>query len=234
MNTDETPQSEASPGPEAHALAVTRTARYYTLGAEDTKPQEVWFVLHGYGQLAQYFIRHFEGVAGPQRLVVAPEALSRFYLRGTGLGGSEADGARRIGASWMTSADRLREMDDYVAYLDALHDDVAARWPLGAAAVRVLGFSQGVATACRWAARGRAAAPDHLTCWAGEIPPELDPADLTGRLTLVAGTADKYVTPERIAAQRSRLDEAGVAYDFLSFDGDHRLDADVLRRLASS
>ena len=43
-----------------HHLSVTRTARYFTLGSLDNNTQQVWFVLHGYGQLAQFFIRKFE------------------------------------------------------------------------------------------------------------------------------------------------------------------------------
>ena len=32
-------------------------ARYYRLGNLDATTKQLWFVLHGYGQLAQFFIR---------------------------------------------------------------------------------------------------------------------------------------------------------------------------------
>ena len=35
-----------------HHLEVSRTARYWVLGEGTAAPREVWFVLHGYGQLA--------------------------------------------------------------------------------------------------------------------------------------------------------------------------------------
>ena len=219
MPDDATPPGASA---EAHHLRVPRTARYYTIGAAKA-PREVWFVLHGYGQLAAYFIRHFRPLVDGARCVVAPEALARFYL-------SETSG--RVGASWMTSEDRLCEIEDYLGYLDALYDHLASGFS-GDTAVHVLGFSQGAATACRWAARGHVPA-GRLTCWAGSLPPELDLGALKGtRLTLVAGTADEYATPERVAAQKERLGAAGLAYDALSFDGGHRLDAGALRRLAS-
>ena len=43
----------------AHALVVPRTARYYTLGPTHGFPRELWFVCHGFGQLAGRFIRQF-------------------------------------------------------------------------------------------------------------------------------------------------------------------------------
>ena len=45
------------PAPHTHHLRVARTARYYTLGGGGLAPRVVWFVLHGYGQLAGQFIR---------------------------------------------------------------------------------------------------------------------------------------------------------------------------------
>ena len=48
-----------------------------------TGVREVWFVLHGFGQLSPYFIRHFGVLADGTRLIVAPEALNRFYLERT-------------------------------------------------------------------------------------------------------------------------------------------------------
>src|SRR5689334_22318965 len=92
-----------------HHIVVPRTARYVTLG--DGAAEEIWFVLHGYSQLARHFVRWFEPAGRPGRLIVAPEALSRAYFE-------EAGGMRRVGASWMTKEDRIAEIDDYVTYLD--------------------------------------------------------------------------------------------------------------------
>ena len=69
---------DAPNAPRAFALEVPRTARYYTVGDRGTA-RSVWLAVHGYGQLAGYFARHFAPHA-EGRLVVAPEALSRFYV----------------------------------------------------------------------------------------------------------------------------------------------------------
>src|SRR5206468_1825615 len=122
-------------------IRVARTARYETLGSETTA-REVWFVLHGYGQLAASFIQAFSVLDDGTRLIVAPEALNRFYLVGVDSG---AAAERPVGATWMTREDRDAEIADYVEYLDALAAQVLGAVRRGERPPRVivLGFSQG-------------------------------------------------------------------------------------------
>jgi predicted esterase len=211
---------------------VTRTARYFTLGGSPHGVGEVWFVCHGYGQLAGRFVQHFTPLADASRLVVAPEGLSRFYLDDTSLPAAE----RRVGATWMTREDRLSEIDDYVRYLDALRAVVLRQ--LGRPAVRVtaLGFSQGTATVSRWAARG-AAGVDRLILWAGELPPDLDLAAAAERfrhlrLLLVVGRDDAYITPKIVAREEERLRSQGIPYEVRWYTGGHEIDGEVLKQLA--
>lgn len=217
-----------SPDAVQHHLAVQRTARYYVLG-EPRTARERWFTLHGYGQLARFFIRPFAAMAGPGRAVIAPEALSRFYV-------DDMREHERVGASWMTKADREHEIEDYLAYLDALaaHIDAAAG---GAAPTTcALGFSQGTATASRWALRGQTHV-DRLILWGGSLAHDLDLGAHRSRLqqldlTLVIGTEDEYISAERVAEEEARLDAHGIAYRTVRFDGGHRIDPDVLEHVA--
>jgi predicted esterase len=203
-----------------HRVTTGRTARYFTLGAPE-RADDVWFVCHGYGQLAARFLERFRGLEGEQRGFVAPEGLSRFYL-------SEQPGERRVGASWMTREDRLQEIEDYVRYLDAVYRAIRPR----ATTITALGFSQGTATVCRWAALGSARI-DRVVLWGGEVPPDLDLTRLrVPRLVLVYGTRDEFFTPKVVAASEARLRAQGIAYERLSFDGGHTLDIDTLRRLS--
>jgi len=208
-----------------HVLATPRTARYYTLGSPEGAA-DVWFVCHGYGQLASRFLERFRALESERRCIVAPEGLSRFYL-------TENPSERRVGASWMTREDRLHEIDDYVRYLDTLHTHVVP----GNARVTALGFSQGTATVCRWAAFG-AARIDRLLVWGGEVPPDLDLGDarvsvrLRGlSLTLVFGTKDQFFTPKIVATTESRLKQHKVDYERIQFDGGHEIDEATLRSL---
>jgi predicted esterase len=214
-------------------ITVARTARYATLGEPSPSLGEVWFVCHGYGQLARRFVRHFAPIADGTRLVVAPEGLSRFYLASSPGGHAEA----RVGATWMTREDRLAEIEDYVAYLDALHAQVFAGVSRDSVRVCVLGFSQGVATAARWIARGTVR-PDHLILWAGTLPPELDldgarPTLDRLRLSLVLGDGDELADPAAVAELRDRLARHAIPYHAYTFAGGHHLDAATLARLAA-
>ncbi|WBA42780.1 alpha/beta hydrolase [Hymenobacter canadensis] len=212
-----------------HHISVARTARYFQLGALTAATRQVWFVCHGYGQLAQYFIRHFAAIsaADPTLVVVAPEGLSRFYLQGTG---------GRVGATWMTREDRLLEIDDYVGYLNQL---AATLLPQASADTRVtvLGFSQGAATVSRWLARAPFR-PARLVLWAGAFPPDMD-FQAAGRLlrglpvTLVCGDEDEFVSAADVEKQGAFLREFGVEPEFLRFAGQHTLHAGLLLQLAS-
>jgi len=202
-----------------HHFSTPRSARYFTLGAAE-EAADLWFVCHGYGQLASRFLERFRVVEAERRCIVAPEGLSRFYL-------TESPTERRVGASWMTREDRLHEIDDYVRYLDGVYTKVVPR----DARVTALGFSQGTATVCRWAGLG-ASRIDRLIVWGGEVPPDLDLKRLrVPSLTLVYGTRDEFFTPKIIAATESRLREYAILYELVPFDGGHEIDEATLRRL---
>jgi predicted esterase len=216
---------------EEHHLSVGRVARYYTLGVAGPATRHVWVACHGYGQLAARFLRHFEPLVAPARLIVAPEGLSRFYL-------SDSPGERRVGASWMTREDRLLEIDDYVRYLDALYGDVLRQVERPAVRVTALGFSQGAATVSRWASFGRTPV-DHVVLWGGELPPDLDLAAARVRLraahvTFVYGERDPLITPKVAAAAAARLSEQQIPHTVRTFAGGHEFNAAVLQELATA
>jgi predicted esterase len=202
-----------------HQLSTSRSARYFTLGSPQDAA-DVWLVCHGYGQLASRFLERFRPIEAERRCIVAPEGLSRFYL-------TEHPAERRVGASWMTREDRLREIDDYVRYLDSVYAKVVPR----NARATALGFSQGTATVCRWAGLGSSRI-DRLIVWGGEVPPDLDLKRLrVPSLTLVYGTRDELFTPKIIAATEKRLRANQIGYELMPFEGGHEIDEATLRRL---
>jgi predicted esterase len=216
-----------------HHIIVPRTARYYTRGSEHAPVDQLWFACHGYGQLAARFAEYLAALDADRRLVVAPEALSRYYLN-TAAGGTHAQA--RVGATWMTREDRLNEIEDQGRYLDALHAQICGRLDGALPTLTVLGFSQGAATVARWVVRGTVAV-HRLVLWGGRFPPDLDLDTHRARLaamrvTVVIGSRDEYISADDIAAERERLERAGVPAQFVSFDGGHRLDRKVLRHLA--
>lgn len=210
-------------------VEVIRSARIYIL-SDVTDPTDIWVVCHGYGQLASRFIASFEEIATPDRLIVAPEGLHRFYVDPP----PAPAASRRVGATWMTRQDRETDIRDYVAYLDR----VAAHVTGGRRDVRIraLGFSQGAATVFRWAVMGKTQV-DHLILWAGEVPPDADMQRAAARLhqtriTYVHGAQDRVVSAEVARAQYELLDAAGLSYEVQEFGGGHEMDAGLLASIA--
>jgi predicted esterase len=205
-------------------MAVTRTARYFTLGDMNEHTRHVWFVLHGYGQLAEYFIRKFETIRDDHTYIVAPEALSRFYLNGN---------SGRVGASWMTREDRLSEIDDYVGYLERIYHTVFLNQSPSNVRVTLLGFSQGTATACRWLDQGTLHC-DRLILWAGYfangildvLKPEHLPATETH---FVYGNEDEYLNQLDATGYLEKLKADLPLLKILEYAGGHAVDTKVLK-----
>ncbi|MEM9023577.1 MAG: dienelactone hydrolase family protein, partial [Bacteroidota bacterium] len=205
-----------------------RTARYFTLEEPSAPITQVWIACHGYGQLAEFFVRYFEVLKAPGTLVVAPEAMNRFYLNGT---------YGRVGATWMTKEDRLTDIDDYVHYLDQLYHTLAETYDLQQAVVNVFGFSQGGATVCRWVAN-RQVPVDNLILWAGTFPLDFNvEADRdyfnSLNIQLLAGDEDEYANSERLQELHQFLQDRGIQYRFTPFKGKHTVVPEVLRDLAA-
>lgn len=209
-----------------HAIHIQKTAFYSLSGTTDT-PSDVWFVLHGYGQLSRYFIKHFDVVLDEHTLVIAPEAPSRFYL---------SNDYGRVGASWMTKHERESDILDINAYLNQLFDTLSERYSFSAETrFHFLGFSQGVPVLCRWLAQ-RNENVEQLILWAGAVPHDM-PLDqlkqllLRGRSCIVYGTEDPYLKQPEVPILKTALNQQQLPVDIYTFPGEHTLDADTLRML---
>jgi len=215
----------------ARHLQVVRTARYFTLGPDPGEADHFWIALHGYAMLAERFLRQLEPL-GEQTasLIVAPEALSRFYLETT----RDGRHSQAIGATWLTREDREADLDDTLRYLDRLHAELTGSLRPGAT-VGILGFSQGAAMAARWVAAG-ATLPDQLVLWGVDPPGDAMPGvaeRMQGReVTLIAGDSDPFAPQDGIEALARALAQKGVRARAERFCGGHALEPAVLRRLA--
>lgn len=207
---------------EQHDLRVEKTARFFVLGPDE--PVGRLWALHGYGQLPQYFLRRFESAAAAGWQVVAPEGLHRFYVQGT---------SGRVGASWMTREEREADMADYVRFLDQIHSHL----PPSPGPELLLGFSQGVATAARWACRGRARF-DALIHWSGVFPPDLDMESELPRLHgvpsyVALGDEDPFFDESLLQRTQTAFEASGIEHEIIRFSGGHAVDAEALGLLLS-
>jgi predicted esterase len=221
--------------PKESHLTVSRTARYFTLGEKSPAVTDVWIACHGYGQLAADFAKEFECIDEPGRLIVVPEGLSRFYLpEGTGFHGPES----KIGATWMTREDRDNEIVDYVNYLDSLLTETLGGFDREKVRVTALGFSQGGATVSRWLAMGKSKV-NRLILWGSTLANDLDLQEASALfhkipLTIVYGKRDQFADEKLIAGYEEKLKKYDIPFDFITFDGGHRMDRETLRRLTKA
>ena len=230
----DTPAMGEQPLVRSREITVPRTARYAVLGADASLADELWLVCHGYGQLASRFIRRFGVLDNGRRLIVAPEALSRFYLSGGTGPHTDED---KVGASWMTREDRDAEIADQVTFLDLVRERVLGGSERAGVRVVALGFSQGAATVCRWAAR-TATPPRDVVLWGSGVPADLLDGDgrrglARATLTLVIGNSDPIANGNRVGIHRDQLDAAGLPYRFVSYEGGHDIHGETLAELAA-
>lgn len=203
-------------------ITFQKTGRYTTYGNPE-KAEHLVIALHGYGQLATYFIHKFRILDPDKYFVVCPEAPHRFYLSGA---------SGRVGASWMTKEDRLTDINDYITFLDELYGALTAHHYFEEHSL--IGFSQGGATASRWIAYGNCSFTRFLL-WAAVFPPDM-PATAktkfnTQRNYFILGTKDEYTTLENGETYFKSLNDEAMTFEFVKFDGNHGLDDHVLKTL---
>lgn len=207
-----------------HFVNTQVTASYQTLNELTEKTERVWLVFHGYGQLAEFFIPKFKGLDPSQNFIIAPQGLSKYYLDGV---------YGRVGASWMTKEDRLTEIANQYAYLDAVLKSVG---DISNKQLIYFGFSQGTATMGRYAAHAKI--PFHqMIIWAGTFPPDTNPEDwkyLTGEEGIYYYTSkeDIYFKEEMISQQNEVVKKAlGREPELHWYDGGHRVMPEIVASL---
>ena len=206
-----------------HKIAITKTATYYSLG-DVSSAKTIWFVLHGYGYSAKHFINKFEAILTNEIAIIAPEGLSKFYLNGV---------EGKVGASWMTKADRENEITDYVNYLNQLYGSIVRVNTNSALKINVLGFSQGGATASRWLSNGKIECANFIL-WCSVFPNDMDFETISNIDTyFLYGNNDQYVTEERIIKQKELIDDSGLTIKTTVFEGKHEIQTKTLIKEAS-
>ncbi|MCB0761517.1 MAG: alpha/beta hydrolase [Flavobacteriales bacterium] len=207
-------------------ITVSKTSRVFYSHEYRGDEKELVIVLHGYGQSARHFLRKFAPIATPQRLVIAPEGLHRFYTQGF---------SGRVGASWMTREDRLNDIKDYISYLDQVLSSChsANDQPK----LTILGFSQGGATAVRWMCESRFTF-DRLILWAASFPHDVDFPAHAPRLRetppeLVVGNEDEFIKASQLQDLEELLNAQQIPFSLQKFDGKHDIDASTLASIFS-
>lgn len=206
-------------------IQITKTARYFLSKENFENITTVMFVLHGYGMPAAKFLEEFSLLDNNSTLIVAPEGLSRFYTKGF---------YGNIGASWMTKEDRNFEISDYVNYLDEVYMEVVSKLKQTEKII-ILGFSQGGATAARWAASGKSKA-DMLIIHSSDIPKDTDFEKLKVKnefmkIFCLYGNEDKEIRKENFENSVKLLKENEMLFEARVFKGGHKIDVETLQKI---
>lgn len=204
-----------------HYLEAPSTFRYVTHGSE--KAPHLLIVLHGYGQLAEYFIRKFTHLES-NFFIVAPEGMHRFYLKGS---------SGRVGASWMTKEERQLDIQTNMNWLNTLLAKLTSENTYQK--ISLLGFSQGGATAARWFHASNQF--DHFISWASVFPPDLEQEltktpNITKTNFFVIGTNDEFVTPDEQTNLLQSYQDKG--YQTIVYEGTHAIDLACLQKLTTA
>lgn len=213
-----------------HDIEFQFCGRYYKLGEINASTRQVWFVLHGYGQLAQYFIRKFVSLEQHNICVIAPEGLSKFYLENFEAGKGRKN--NRVGAAWMTRENREADIHNYIKYLNSVYEkEIGSR----EIPVSILGFSQGSATASRWAIQEHLKY-NRLILWAGVFPPDMNfemgkQVLQEKEITMVYGNKDPFLTDERFTEMEEIKEKLSANIHTITFDGEHDIDKATLLKL---
>jgi predicted esterase len=207
-------------------LPVQKTSRYFSIGEDDSK-KNLWIVLHGYSQLAEAFIKNFEELHDEQSFIVAPEGLSRFYVKGY---------FGKVGASWMTKEDRMTDILDNIHYLDTLLKHLLNEFKY-INKVIVLGFSQGGATAARWAAITNLLI-HHLVIYSSEFPKDITDEALQHlnekvQTFLVYSNNDEFIDVDLFNQQFIYLQQKKFTFEKIYFEGKHEINSKSLLELKS-
>jgi len=206
-------------------------ARYCKLGEISATTKNIWFVIHGYGQLAQYFLKKFAPLENQETCIIAPEGLSRFYLEDVTK--RSQSGNNKVGASWMTRENRLMDIDNYLTYLNQIyHIEIPNSFK---GKITLCGFSQGGATVSRWAL-DKSIKFDRLILWAGIFPNDMDfekgAALLKDKEVIeVYGNQDPFLTEARISEMTQLNKKLNLPIKVVQFEGGHEIHKDTLLKL---
>lgn len=198
-----------------NTFTTPRTARYYSTETGHSAPENVWILFHGYGQSAMHFLNNFKDFNPQNSLLIAPEGLSKFYLKGV-------DG--RVGASWMTKENREFEIQDQLQLVDHL---LAKIDPESRLKIHLFGFSQGAAVACRWY-QYTTRKVENLVIWGAGLPLETDATMALKyaacNTVFVLGDEDEFIQEERLTQYYQTLKDLQFRHNVIAYKGAHRLE----------
>jgi predicted esterase len=202
-------------------VQIQKTARYFISKKIDESVKRVIFVLHGYAQNGDDFLNSCLELASEETVLIAPEGLSKFYWK---------DFSSNPSSSWMTSLEREHELEDTRNYLSQVLMEVKVQLPKVGISFSCLGFSQGAATASRFARNPDLNCTD-LFLYGGGPAHDLDWEALPENLKfhLIYGDQDPLVSASQALKVKALIQGKKFEVDSFTFKGKHKIENEGLR-----
>ena len=206
-------------------LDIIFKAPYFKVGSIHEQTKNIWFIFHGYGQLADEFTKLFSELISDENCMIFPQGLSKFYLKGIG---------NKTGSNWMTSLDRDIDVANYLTYLNQIFDHEVKPYQ-DTIELNILGFSQGGHTASRWIYHSNIRY-NKLVLWGSSLAHEIDQKKITksfsyGKNLIVFGDQDRFIDADRLQKLRNRYKKIGFNYKTLEYHGGHDIYPEILKKL---
>jgi predicted esterase len=199
------------------------TAAYETYGTLSDTTETIIMAFHGYGELARYFIRKFDFLDEAKHYVIAPQGLSKFYM----------NNHTRVGASWMTKENRELDLRNQLHYVQTVFETETESVDFSNKKLVIFGFSQGTATASRWAVMHQIPF-DTFIAYAGHLAYELTEKDFDFMKTeaetiCFLGDNDQFYNGDNIPKFETTFKTVFPKGKFEIFEGKHEVLREVLK-----
>ena len=195
-------------------MQISHTVYYSVQVPEQKGPHPLLIVLHGFGQVADQFIKVFEPLGQKGILVAAPQGAHQFYTHLK---------KGQVGFSWLTKYERDQSVLDFVAYMEQFYKLLQETCEVDSQRVFMLGFSQGVSMAYRTWAHSSLPVRGVIAC-GGDLPPDIvEQLDALPpiQILLVHGRQDEEVSPEKAQEALKYLRARGLKSELFDFEGGH-------------
>jgi predicted esterase len=201
------------------------TALYLKYANNNADLKNIWVIFHGYGQLSEDFFKSFDLLTTGDNLLLFPQGLSKFYLKGVG---------KQVGASWMTSHERETDISNYISYLNQIYEREVK--PIRKdIKLNLLGFSQGGHTVSRWINKC-GISYNKLVIWGSSLAYEISKEDIkakfsSGTNVIVIGDKDRFFDEEKVILKKRHYSKIEFDYQLIEYEGGHEILPDVLKKI---
>lgn len=209
---------------ERRRLTIDFSVYYAVQAPEHAQATATLLVLHGFGQSCERFLKIFAPLHERHFLIVAPQAPNQFYVK---------INPKRVGFTWLTRFERDQSIHDFVGYMNKLLRSVREAHPVSTKDVFLLGFSQGVSMAYRYAVHSQKPVAGVIACGA-DLPPDVaDRLAVTPRfpVMLIHGRRDMLVPIAKAHTAAELLHRHAYPVDTAFFDGGHEIPPEIVHSI---